>query len=42
MVVKTIIPESEVSKCGADFVEPEPGNYHCHEANEEVFGVYDK
>ena len=39
--VKTIIPKEETSKCRADFVEVEPGNYaygyHYHEANEEVF-----
>ncbi|MCW3807112.1 cupin domain-containing protein [Plebeiibacterium marinum] len=39
--VKTIIPDAETSKCRANFVEVEPGNYaygyHYHEANEEVF-----
>ncbi|AHW60897.1 Cupin domain-containing protein [Draconibacterium orientale] len=38
---KTIIPDEETSKCRANFVEVEPGNYaygyHYHEANEEVF-----
>lgn len=41
--VKTIIPDGEVSKCQANFVELEPGNYaygyHYHEANEEVFYI---
>jgi uncharacterized cupin superfamily protein len=39
--VKTIISEEETSKCRANFVEVDPGNYaygyHYHEANEEVF-----
>ncbi len=41
--VKTIIPEKETTKCRANFVELEPGNYaygyHYHEANEEVFYI---
>lgn len=41
--VKTIIPDTETSKCRANFVEVEPGNYaygyHYHEANEEVFYI---
>jgi len=41
--VKTIIPDQETSKCRANFVEIEPGNYaygyHYHEANEEVFYI---
>ena len=41
--VKTIIPNEEASKCRANFVELEPGNYaygyHYHEANEEVFYI---
>ena len=41
--VKTIIPENEITKCRANFVELEPGNfaygYHYHEANEEVFYI---
>jgi len=41
--VKTIIPAEETSKCRANFVEVEPGNYaygyHYHEANEEVFYI---
>lgn len=41
--VKTIIPDEEASKCRANFVELEPGNYaygfHYHEANEEVFYI---
>lgn len=41
--VKAIIPEEEASKCRANFVELEPGNYaygfHYHEANEEVFYI---
>jgi uncharacterized cupin superfamily protein len=42
-IVKTIIPDEEISKCKANFVELEPGNfaygYHYHEANEEVFYI---
>ncbi|MCY1719551.1 cupin domain-containing protein [Prolixibacteraceae bacterium Z1-6] len=41
--VKTIITDEETSKCRANFVEVEPGNYaygyHYHEANEEVFYI---
>lgn len=41
--VKTIIPDEEVTKCRANFVEVEPGNfaygYHYHETNEEVFYI---
>ncbi len=41
--VKTIIPDAECTKCRANFVEIEPGNYaygyHYHEANEEVFYI---
>lgn len=41
--VKTIIPDEEATKCRANFVEIEPGNYaygfHYHEANEEVFYI---
>ncbi|HPF52962.1 MAG TPA: cupin domain-containing protein [Draconibacterium sp.] len=41
--VKTIIPDDETTKCRANFVELEPGNYaygyHYHEANEEVFYI---
>lgn len=41
--VKTIIPGEEATKCRANFVEVEPGNYaygyHYHEANEEVFYI---
>lgn len=41
--VKTIIPDEELTKCRANFVEVEPGNYaygyHYHEANEEVFYI---
>ncbi|GAP68060.1 protein containing cupin domain [Bacteroidales bacterium 6E] len=41
--VKTIISEAEATKCRANFVEIEPGNYaygyHYHEANEEVFYI---
>lgn len=41
--VKTIIPDEEATKCRANFVEVEPGNYaygyHYHEANEEVFYI---
>ena len=40
-IEKKIITDSEVTKCRANFVEIEPGNYaygyHYHEANEEVF-----
>lgn len=39
--VKTIIPDADATKCRANFVEVDPGNYaygyHYHEANEEVF-----
>jgi uncharacterized cupin superfamily protein len=42
-MVKTIIPEEEITKCRANFVELEPGNYaygyHYHEANEEIFYI---
>ena len=38
---KNIIPDEETSKCRANFVEVDPGNYaygyHYHESNEEVF-----
>lgn len=38
---KKIITDLEITKCRANFVEIEPGNYaygfHYHEANEEVF-----
>lgn len=41
--VKNIIPDAEATKCRANFVEVEPGNYaygyHYHEANEEVFYI---
>jgi len=41
--VKSIIPDEELSKCRANFVELDPGNYaygyHYHEANEEVFYI---
>lgn len=41
--VKTIIPDDEATKCRANFVELQPGNYaygyHYHEANEEVFYI---
>ena len=41
--VKPIIPQQEVGKCNATFVELLPGNYaygyHYHEANEEVFYI---
>jgi len=41
--VKTIIPDEEATKCRANFVEVDPGNYaygyHYHEANEEVFYI---
>lgn len=41
--VKTIIPAEESTKCRANFVELDPGNfaygYHYHEANEEVFYI---
>lgn len=41
--VKTIVPAEEISKCRANFVELEPGNYaysyHYHEANEEMFYI---
>lgn len=41
--VKTIIPDEETTKCRANFVELDPGNYaygyHYHEANEEVFYI---
>jgi uncharacterized cupin superfamily protein len=41
--VKNIISDEETSKCRANFVEVEPGNYaygyHYHEANEEVFYI---
>ncbi|WP_346860882.1 cupin domain-containing protein [uncultured Draconibacterium sp.] len=41
--VKTIVPEEEQSKCRANFVELEPGNYaygyHYHETNEEIFYI---
>jgi uncharacterized cupin superfamily protein len=41
--VKNIIPDAETTKCRANFVEVEPGNYaygyHYHEANEEVFYI---
>lgn len=41
--VKSIIPQDQVSKCSANFVEVEPGNYaygyHYHESNEEVFYI---
>lgn len=41
--VKAIIPDEEATKCRANFVEVEPGNYaygyHYHEANEEVFYI---
>jgi uncharacterized cupin superfamily protein len=41
--LKTIIPQEEVSKLRANFVEVEPGNfaygYHYHEANEEIFYI---
>ncbi len=41
--VKTIIPSEEATKCRANFVELEPGNfaysYHYHEANEEIFYI---
>lgn len=40
-IEKKIITDSEITKCRANFVEIEPGNYaygyHYHEANEEVF-----
>jgi len=42
-IVKNIIPHEETTKCRANFVEVEPGNYaygyHYHEANEEVFYI---
>ena len=41
--VKPIIPQEDVSKIRANFVEVEPGHfaysYHYHEANEEVFYI---
>lgn len=41
--VNPIIPQSEVSRCAANFVELDPGNtaygYHYHEVNEEVFYI---
>jgi uncharacterized cupin superfamily protein len=41
--VKAIIPQEDVSKIRANFVEVEPGNfaysYHYHEANEEIFYI---
>jgi uncharacterized cupin superfamily protein len=41
--VKSIIADEELSKCRANFVELDPGNYaygyHYHEANEEVFYI---
>jgi uncharacterized cupin superfamily protein len=41
--VKSIIPQDQVSKCSANFVEVLPGNYaygyHYHESNEEVFYI---
>lgn len=41
--VKTIIPRDEVTKCRANFVEVDPGNFaygfHYHEANEEIFYI---
>ena len=41
--VKSIIPKDLISKCSANFVEVEPGNYaygyNYHEENEEVFYI---
>lgn len=41
--VKTIIPRDEATKCRANFVEVDPGNFaygfHYHEANEEIFYI---
>jgi uncharacterized cupin superfamily protein len=42
-MVKTIISDEEATKCRANFVEVEPGNYaygyHYHETNEEIFFI---
>lgn len=41
--VKSIISETDIGKCAANFVEVEPGKfaygYHYHEVNEEVFYI---
>jgi uncharacterized cupin superfamily protein len=41
--IKPVIPAADVTKCRANFIEVEPGNYafgyHYHEVSEEVFYI---